>query len=178
MVLSLSLALTPIVLVGCFGKSKEKEPVVEGPKDGVQVPGDAESTAIDEQPIEHPVDNAALEGEEPEGNADIDIPPNPESAMVQGDSSPGATAEKSTDEKAPPKWVQEGTWSTRRMVALGDQGPTIIDLSISVDSRNLQEASTRVAEKIAEELFQDLEEPVSWEQLVEMPLVKSGWLGN
>lgn len=75
-------------------------------------------------------------------------------------------------------WIDQGTWTTRRLVALSPQGPAILDLSVGIDASSLEDASDAVVERIAEQLFEDLEKPVSWEDLVAHPLVKSGWLGN
>ncbi|MEM7560612.1 MAG: hypothetical protein AAF394_15930, partial [Planctomycetota bacterium] len=69
----------------------------------------------------------------------------------------GAPAEESAGDA----WIDEGTWTTRRLVALSPAGPAILDLSVGIDASSLEDASDAVVERIAEQLFEDLEKPVS-----------------
>ncbi len=48
-------------------------------------------------------------------------------------------------------WIDQGTWTTRRLVALSPQGPAILDLSVAIDARSLEDASDSVVERIAEQ---------------------------
>ncbi len=71
-----------------------------------------------------------------------------------------------------------GHWTTRRLIALAPGGPAVIDLALSLDGQNLNEAADAVTADLAAEIFAGLETPVAWEALLDQPLVKSGWLGN
>jgi Ca2+-binding EF-hand superfamily protein len=75
------------------------------------------------------------------------------------------------------RWRQ-GNWTTRRLVVMGDSGPLVIDLSLSIGLQSLQGASDAAVATVAETIFSDLEKPVTWDALLEHPLVRSGWLGN
>lgn len=69
--------------------------------------------------------------------------------------------------------------STReRLIALVNSGPVIVDLSVSIGDQDLTKASQEVVNRIASELLGDGKTLITWGQLLEMPLVKSGWLGN
>ncbi|MEZ6076348.1 MAG: hypothetical protein R3C56_12000 [Pirellulaceae bacterium] len=92
-------------------------------------------------------------------------------------------------------WVPRGSWTTQRLVALAETGPIVIDLSVNVGNLSLREANDRLltrataelltttpttnpAEGISESSLASSELSISWEQLLELPLVQSGWLGN
>lgn len=99
-------------------------------------------------------------------------------------------------------WLPSGDWTTRRLIALAETGPIVIDLSVSVGQLSLREANDQLLTLTAAELLKqptsasslETAEPtdatvaaaqvaapqpaISWEQLLALPLVQSGWLGN
>jgi Ca2+-binding EF-hand superfamily protein len=85
---------------------------------------------------------------------------------------------QSPDIKLAPEWEPTGTWTTRRLIALVETGPCLIDLFVSVDGKTLELAAQEQQTRLAQELFDELERPASWEELLNLPLVRSGWLGN
>ncbi|MCA9130030.1 MAG: hypothetical protein KDB22_23240 [Planctomycetales bacterium] len=82
---------------------------------------------------------------------------------------------KAAAEEAP--FDRSGTWTTRRMVALAVDGPKVIDFSVSVGAKSLEEAGESLLSAVVSELL-DPETQVSWADLLDNPLVSSGWLGN
>jgi Ca2+-binding EF-hand superfamily protein len=75
-------------------------------------------------------------------------------------------------------WQPSGSWTTRRLIVLSPGGPTPIDLSIRVGQRSLDEASQQILADVTDELLRDAKAPMTWMALLELPLIKSGWLGN
>ncbi len=86
-------------------------------------------------------------------------------------------ADKQQPDVQPP-WEPQGQWTTKRMIVLAETGPCLIDLSVSLEGKSLEQAAQELLGKIADELFADLKRPAKWEELLELPLVRSGWLGN
>ncbi len=74
--------------------------------------------------------------------------------------------------------IPTGNWTTQRLIAPTTRGPAVIDLKLQVGESDLDSASSSAMEPIAKSLMEKLEAPPSWSALVELPLVKSGWLGN
>jgi Ca2+-binding EF-hand superfamily protein len=104
--------------------------------------------------------------------------------------------------------VPSDQWTTRRIVALHETGPIVIDLTISLNEKSIaradEEQLTRAVEEIyatilltpppAEDSAADIDasnaaeknppdaafgaKAVSWDSLLELPLIRSGWLGN
>ncbi len=70
------------------------------------------------------------------------------------------------------------TWSVTRVLALEANGPIVVDVSVNIDGRSLDEAATAATEKVIAYIEKDLERPWSWEKLLDHPLIRSGWLGN
>ncbi|MCA9182897.1 MAG: hypothetical protein KDA51_15655, partial [Planctomycetales bacterium] len=106
-----------------------------------------------------------------------------------------ATSSEASSGDAPAAWVPHGSWTTQRLIALAETGPIVIDLSVNVGNLSLREANDRLlarttaellaaaptthpVEKTSESPLAPSELSISWEQLLELPLVQSGWLGN
>ena len=70
------------------------------------------------------------------------------------------------------------TWTTQRIIGLGTRGPVIVDLSVNVGGRSLEEVARATIDNVAEQVAADLKKPWSWTDLLEHRLIKSGWLGN
>lgn len=100
----------------------------------------------------------------------------PESAEIDGDA--GSRSSQAVEPDLPPAEYLTGNWTKRRLVALATGGPTIIDIAISIDGQDLATASENVAAALAAEIFDGLESPVQWKDLLNQPLIQSGWLGN
>jgi len=78
----------------------------------------------------------------------------------------------------PATWEPTGTWTVRRLIALVETGPCLIDLFVCVDGQSLELAAQEHQKLLAQELLEQLEPPATWEKLLDLPLVRSGWLGN
>ncbi|MEO8271919.1 MAG: hypothetical protein ABI557_19505, partial [Aureliella sp.] len=123
-----------------------------------------------------------------EQNAEIRIDHNSADSIVKAtsttptenasESMKAATAESSRESVPEAVWIPSGSWTTQRLVALAETGPVVIDMSLNVGNLSLREANDRILARTAAELLAATEPSISWEQLLELPLVQSGWLGN
>lgn len=102
-------------------------------------------------------------------NAELDQPADAEPADETN-----ATQDAGTAEQLGP----QPTWSTLRLVLLAPGGPRLVDLRVNVAGRDLADGFANATQSLAEELDFRFDSPISWEALLEKPLVKSGWLGN
>jgi hypothetical protein len=64
------------------------------------------------------------------------------------------------------------------LIALDDDGPILIDVLISMGGASLEAAAKSYESMLAVELMGDQLLPTHWSDLIEHPLVRSGWLGN
>lgn len=88
-----------------------------------------------------------------------------------------ASAEKNIVSAEPSAEVQQ-TWSTQRVVALPQNRPIVIDISVNIDGQSLEEATDNATRATIARIERDLQRPWTWEQLLDHPLTQSGWLGN
>lgn len=166
-----AMVVLSLTLAGCPSSSKKSTPELAEAK-----PESAEQNVADGEKLEASEGGKQLEEANREDqSAELE---NEASEVDSGSGGGIETAAVPAEESADDAWIDEGTWTTRRLVALSPQGPAILDLSVGIDASSLEDASDTVVERIATQLFEDLEKPVSWEDLVAHPLVKSGWLGN
>lgn len=86
--------------------------------------------------------------------------------------------ESAEEKNQPPEEALAGTWTSQKLVAYTRGGPRIIEFSINVAGKSLEEVADDITKSLADELFEEMESPVTWEALLEQPLVQSGWLGN
>lgn len=91
---------------------------------------------------------------------------------TQGAEEPVVAAEE------PSAATPEPTWSTLRMVCLGNDGPTLIEIAVNIDDQSLEVQAAAALASTRARIAKDLPEPWSWEDLLKHPLVRSGWLGN
>ncbi len=87
------------------------------------------------------------------------------------------TIERAGDGDALPKEVAE-TWTKQRLIVLANGGPLILDISVNVDGRSMEDAFQVALVEIAKDLKIELASMVAWKDLLSNPLIKSGWLGN
>lgn len=80
------------------------------------------------------------------------------------------------DELAHPQ--PEAKWTSERLVVLARGGPRIIDVHVNVAGRDLMTGFTDAAATLSSELGIDWNSPVTWDSILEKPLIQSGWLGN
>ncbi len=78
---------------------------------------------------------------------------------------------------AVPTQVPE-TWSVQRILALSAHGPIVIDLSVNIGGKSLDEAAESATSRAIATIAKDLEKPWTWPKLLDHPLIRSGWLGN
>ncbi|MEM8734865.1 MAG: hypothetical protein AAGG44_11610 [Planctomycetota bacterium] len=150
-------------------------------------------------------DSSEAETTRPEGSEDADSAlsisdaaaseSGPDTALASGGEKSEA-ADSLANSGVPAHW-KDASWTQKRLVALAASGPVVLDLRISVGGQSLAEASEEMAASIWEELFVSAEsekeseaanveaadegKPVpelNWEDLLEHPIVQSGWLGN
>lgn len=112
-------------------------------------------------------------------------PKQPESQLEKQPIVEDAAEVKQTTAPEVAIWEPTGNWTKQRLIVLGEAGPTVIDLSASIGQQDLMEATNELQARIASELVPALiagtaspTAEVTWEELLEMPLVQSGWLGN
>ena len=70
------------------------------------------------------------------------------------------------------------TWSAERIVIMGKGGPRFLKLNVNVGNEDLEIGFRSALSKIAEELQINFKEPIAWKELLDKPLIASGWLGN
>ncbi len=108
---------------------------------------------------------------------------------------------------APVPFDAGGDWTVQRAIALSEAGPIVVELRVSVGRSSLEAANAELIRAVASELIdsrrdrsahseqKDAEpapdlpeqqtpgdapaaERMTWDELLELPLVRSGWLGN
>lgn len=174
---ALILFVSAAAFVGCSSKSTKPKPAT------AKAESTADSEALDPS-VANTVDSAASNDKQENSESDID-----QSSADEKDADTAGGADLAVESKGMggdsgavaeniDPVFESGNWTTKRLFALGTGGPFIIELQIGIAGQSLEEASAGVTEKLAEELFADIEKPVTWEKLIEHPLVKSGWLGN
>ena len=152
-----------ITIVGC-NSQKSKELVADKPQETQPneetKPEVAENAPLSEKATENSDANNV------DGSSQTLTPPNPITDVAQSASEMVAPAE-------PPE-----TWSVKRFVALAASGPIVIDMSVNLGGKSLEEASAAATGRAIIRIEKDLEKPWTWSKLVEHPLIRSGWLGN
>ncbi|MDX1929894.1 MAG: hypothetical protein SFV81_25430, partial [Pirellulaceae bacterium] len=87
-----------------------------------------------------------------------------------------------TESAAPPAMTAPAeppqTWTSQRIVALAANGPLVIDMSVNVGGKSLNEAAEAATLRATAKVREDMEQPWQWQKLIDHPLVRSGWLGN
>lgn len=120
-------------------------------------------------------DNTEMENEAASNDSAAEVvaaaPSDAEPGNSPGETGPqrAATTEES--------WLENSSWTTKRLIALSETGPMIIDLQVSIGGNDLSSVSQGYASLILEEIRQDDSE-TTWNSILEHPLVQSGWLGN
>ncbi len=177
--------LVPFALAGCSkrspsdasspqprGVAMDATPNVAEAADGAtHSPPQAASPATDVDRTRPPeIDDQP--GEQPAGigSADVEIGQTASALQPNNDSSVLAAGGN--------KWQPTGSWTTRRLVALAPSGPCLIELSLSIGEQDIEQAASEMLGEIASELLAETPETITWEDLLAMPLVRSGWLGN
>ena len=118
--------------------------------------------------------------------ADSEVPPtesDPQDPNTASEDSADAVVadisnESENGKSRPPAEALEGTWTTQKLIAYTRGGPRVIEFSVSLGGKSLEEVTQAVTEELSKELFDGGEEQPQWESLLEQPLVQSGWLGN
>ncbi len=70
------------------------------------------------------------------------------------------------------------TWTSQRIVVLGKGGPRFLKLDVNVGHRDLEAGFQAALASVAAELQLNFAQPCGWNELLDKPLVASGWLGN
>ncbi len=143
--------------------------------------GKAEDKPADVTRSQAAPDEDGLANESPAAEPPGDASPAADAELVDRQTAKDSEPESDVPEDQPSEESPEelsGSWTTRRLIALGQKGPTVIDLSVSVGRKSLEEATAEATAAIADEILGDLEQPVTWSSLLNQPLVQSGWLGN
>ncbi len=69
-------------------------------------------------------------------------------------------------------------WTSQRLILLAPGGPKILDVKLAVGETELQKSLDQSTEKLASEVHMKLDGSAMWTELLQHPLVKSGWIGN
>lgn len=165
---NLLLLVSLVCLLGCPGSNSSKPPATPTADTGADTGAD-KATELD------PAKGTAISAGTSDAAEESRIA-SPGTPPAAGDASPGSAA--TADSASPPAEYLAGEWTKRRLVALAAGGPTIVDIAISVDGQDLATVSESVAAEMAAEIFAGLEAPVQWKDLLNQPLIQSGWLGN
>ncbi|MFN3190122.1 MAG: EF-hand domain-containing protein [Aureliella sp.] len=170
-----------LFVAGCSNKNDDPQPTAEITKGKASEPGlegePGPDAAVDETMI--PAEDAADSGT---------------AGAERGLAEAGLEADTVADSDLPEHWAT-ANWTRKRLVALAASGPVVLDLRVSVGGQALEEASAGMAADIWEELFVKPEaeakraegegeenefasKGLKWEDVLEHPVVQSGWLGN
>ncbi len=149
-----------------------------------RTPPAATSESSTEQPSLLPVEDSTLDSASDSVGIPVGDSEPIESTAVEPLLEP---AEGVGEPSRPPPIASNAHWTTRRVIALHETGPIVIDLSVSIESQSLQLAGQERLARATQEISAQgpsasIQEasaaPVLWESLLEMPLIRSGWLGN
>lgn len=88
-----------------------------------------------------------------------------------------APTEPESDALTPRRLLEQGQWTSLRIVTLAANGPIVIDLQAQVGLLDLSSALRLSVQPICEKLLLDLEQDATWEAALSHPLIRSGWLG-
>ncbi len=174
-----------LCLAGGWGCSRQSPPISAAIDDDV----DAEAMAtIDKEAIEQ------LAELKPEKRDHANS--GESTAQSTTEAATESTSDASTGNDPADVWLPRGSWTTQRLVALAETGPIVIDLAVNIGGLSLREANARLLARTAAELLSvppatnpieatapepplaTAERSIAWEQLLALPLVQSGWLGN
>ena len=98
-----------------------------------------------------------------------------ESVEVSSDSSDALQAPAETPAPAP---VPTENWTSQRMIVTGQGGPRFFKFDMNIGGQELRHGFESALSSIAEELEVQFERPIGWNELLDKPLIASGWLGN
>ncbi|MCA9191388.1 MAG: hypothetical protein KDB03_06495 [Planctomycetales bacterium] len=73
---------------------------------------------------------------------------------------------------------QKHAWSTLRLLVLNIDGPVICDIRFSFADSTLEEANQQLLSQVLSGIFADSMENLGWDQILDHPVIQSGWLGN
>ncbi len=173
------LAWAALVAVGCRSRStdepiRRKEvavepPVVEGPSAGsASHTGAGGKGGAEDADREGPMGRDAGT---PARRADS----KPTAGIEGGDAGAAMLASEQ-------RWadvLQPGRSTRRRCILLAPRGPILLDLVISIGGMELGAANSKLVESVAEDLgLSGGDKRLAWDELLQLPLVRSGWLGN
>ena len=156
---TLAIVVCALITCGCDSR-KAPAPVESQPKEG-QPQKEPESPAVENAP-------AKLESTEKE-DASATEPTEPTAETTEPSVLPTELAAPVT----PP-----ATWSTQRIIALSATGPLVIDVSANIGGKSLDEAAEAATQRATAKITKDMAKPWKWPDLLDHPLVGSGWLGN
>ena len=144
-------------LLLCFGCNSTKPPVAEKPNP------------------------AAVENKDSANEAQV-AKDNSEKEQPEKDNLAKDQLEETEASKPEPELTKEPTvpqtWSVQRVVAVAASGPIVLDISVNIDGHSLDEAAAQATSFAIASIEKDLKRPWTWDQLLEHPLIQSGWLGN
>ncbi len=165
----LLLILSILALFSC-GCSRSSKPSASKPKPTEDAAGTSAASADDDNVAATPA--ATTPDTATANNLDDGAPREQASSSAVDQVDEVAQAEQLR------RQLEASDWTRRRLVALAPGGPVVMELAVSIGTLSLQEANRQLTAALAEEVFQGLEEPVQWNDLLDQPLIQSGWLGN
>ncbi len=154
-----------VLFAGCPSAQPKPNAVSANASPAARPTSERDAAATQQQPTE----TQPAEQRLPVDKADEDKTPVDKlsEARVPGDRVPGDRVPE------PPQ-----TWSVQRIIALQATGPRIIDISVNINGRSLDEAANEATQAVIAYIETDLPPPWTWEKLLDHPLIRSGWLGN
>ncbi len=184
------LAACMFALIGCNGcrnasldsKDSTVENAISGSSeistsDDVDASGDRRRSSTRDSNSQQLAEDAAetLRSEASSVNSLVSV--DSESPELPG-STPNLNSESPDTEPNPESFLQEGSWTVQRLIVLAKEGPMIIELMVQIGREDMDSASRLAVEPICEGIMSELGEEATWKQLLDHPLVRSGWLGN
>lgn len=165
-------------LVGCETRSSQPKPVAPTPtQEAALEPAKSEPASESSMPGSNTP--AKLQGASPGS------PPKPaEKAETDHTDAPAGHATKDRKDDGqmvapnPTSPAQPVAWTSQHLVVMGKGGPRFLKLNVNVGGQDLDHGFQAALAKIAQGLSMDFAQPMTWEELLDKPLIASGWLGN
>lgn len=126
-----------------------------------QSPLETQTAAIEKPPAASEMQSAAS-GKQPNGKQ-------PSGKQPSGTAMPNVE---------PAMQTAPESWSVKRILALSMAGPVVIDIMANIEGKSLDHAAQASAMRAISTITKDMEKPWKWPDIIDHPLVSSGWLGR
>ncbi len=186
---ALTLCVSLSIITNCGCKPKTVQPSAIEPPQFAHIPSHS-SSASNTSPAgkestappvaEHPTPSG-IAADKP-GDVTAESATTPAAATVNEQA--GVAASPIAEDAGPAansmvaKTTKPETWTSQRLVLMGNGGPRFFKLEVNIDGSDLEHGFQSAIAQIGSELSMNFDEPIDWNTLLDKPLVASGWLGN